>query len=106
MKREGAYAMANSKLLFAFGVLLGYTATAEILSNTPSAMAVFEFDSPYKVMRHDVSDLLIARLSEDSRVILIERSNLKKATDEQALGISEMVSSATAAKIGQLTGAK
>ena len=75
-------------------------------TQAPLPVALLEFDSPFKVMRHDVSDLVMANLSADPRVILVERSALNKVLKEQALGLSGNVVSENAAKVGQLTGAK
>lgn len=50
--------------------------------------------------------LLQAHLSSNENVTLVERAELEKLLSEQGLGLSGTVLPETAAKIGQLTGAK
>jgi len=74
------------------------------------SIAVFDFDSPYRVrLRNDiglVSSLLTADLSSNAQFTLVDRAQLKKIMKEQALGLSGEISPETAAKIGRLVGAK
>ena len=53
-----------------------------------------------------VTVLVTADLSVQTNLIMVERAELTKALKEQAFGLSGMVSSDAAAKIGQITGAK
>lgn len=53
-----------------------------------------------------VTALVTAGLSAETNLVMVERADLKGALGEQAIGASGMVSSDTAAKIGQITGAK
>jgi TolB-like protein len=53
-----------------------------------------------------VTTLVTADLATETNLILVERAQLMGALGEQALGVSGMVSPDTAAKIGQITGAK
>jgi len=53
-----------------------------------------------------VADLLFAKLSAKPDLYLVERAELKKALDEQALNLSGAVKADEATKVGQLTGAK
>lgn len=72
-------------------------------------VAVFDFDSKDEAVRDlgpKVATLLNANLSADPNVITVERGELDKALGEQELGLSGTVSPDTAAKVGQLTGAK
>jgi hypothetical protein len=54
----------------------------------------------------NVTALVTADLAAETNLALVERSELSKALSEQAFGISGMVSSDAAAKIGKITGAK
>jgi hypothetical protein len=54
----------------------------------------------------NVTVLVTANLAMETNLIMVERAELDKALNEQAFGISGMVSSDAAAKIGQITGAK
>jgi TolB-like protein len=72
-------------------------------------VAVLDFDGPNeraKEMGREVSLLLTARLSGKRSLATVERERLDLALSEQELGLSGLVSSATASQIGQLTGAK
>jgi len=81
-------------------------------SHSPDVItvAVFDFGSPYKMrLRNDiglVSSVLTANLSSSPQFILVDRTQLKKVLKEQAFGLSGNISPETAAKIGQLVGAK
>lgn len=110
-------------------ILLGpalWLAAAALLHAQPLAVAVYDFTAvgtsakdwggsalrraSNRESSHDlglsVTALVTANLVTDSNLVLVERSDLTKALNEQALGTSGMVSADTAAKIGQLTGAK
>ena len=78
-------------------------------NNDVLTVAVFDFDSKDEAVRDlgpKVATLLNANLSADPNVITEERAELDKALGEQELGLSGTVSPDTAAKVGQLTGAK
>jgi len=53
-----------------------------------------------------VADILFAKLTAKSDLFLVERAEIKKALDEQALNLSGAVKADEATKVGQLTGAK
>ncbi|MDY3553728.1 serine/threonine-protein kinase [Gemmata sp. JC717] len=53
-----------------------------------------------------VSDLLFAKLAAKPGLHLVDRTDLKKALDEQRLSLSGAVSPAEAVRVGQLVGAK
>jgi len=75
----------------------------------PLTIAVFDFDSRdggASDLGAKVSALLTATLSAEPNLITVEREELAKVLSEQELALSGTVSSETAAKIGQLTGAK
>jgi hypothetical protein len=72
-------------------------------------VAVFDFESKDEVVRDlgpKVSALLNATLSAEPQLITVERAELEKILSEQELGLSGTVSPDTAAKVGNLTGAK
>ena len=50
--------------------------------------------------------LVTADLTTETNLVMVERAQLTKALKEQAFGISGMVSSDAAAKVGRITGAK
>src|SRR5437763_1548468 len=72
-------------------------------------IAVFDFDSRDEAVRDlgpKVATLINAQLSADPNIITVERAELQKALGEQELGLSGSVNSDSAAKVGQITGAK
>jgi len=94
-------------LLLAF--LLTVTATASLAAHDILTIAVFDFESKDESVRDlgpKVSTLVNALLSAEPQLITVERAELEKALGEQELGLSGTVSSETAAKVGNLTGAK
>ena len=73
------------------------------------SIAVFDFDSKDEAVRDlgpKVATLINANLSAEPQLIIVERSELEKALGEQELGLSGTFTSDSAAKVGQLTGAK
>ncbi len=94
-------------LLFLGLITLG--AFAAETSPALLTVAVYDFadaDKDIAGYGAKVSALITADLTTETNLIMVERADLKKALGEQAIGISGMVSSDQAAKIGQLTGAK
>jgi translation initiation factor 1 (eIF-1/SUI1) len=72
-------------------------------------VAVFDFESKDEAVRDlgpKVSALVNARLSAEPQLITVERAELEKVLGEQELGLSGTVSTESAAKVGNLTGAK
>ena len=72
-------------------------------------VAVFDFESRDENVRDlgpKVAALVSARLSAEPQIMTVERAELAKLLGEQELGLSGSVSTDTAAKVGQLTGAK
>ena len=72
-------------------------------------VAVYDFTDPDKNpagYASKVTALVTADLTAETNLVMVERADLKKTLGEQAIGVSGMVSSDTAAKIGQITGAK
>jgi hypothetical protein len=78
-------------------------------AGAPLSVAFFEFQSAEDGLRElgpKITTLLQASLASDARVITVERAELDKALGEQELGLSGTIAPASAAKIGQLTGAQ
>jgi len=74
----------------------------------PLSIAVLDFevsDRRTPTLGKDVADLLTVEMMMQPSLILVERSRLQETLSEQELGLSGMVDSATAAKVGHLTGA-
>lgn len=72
-------------------------------------LAVFAFEergSDVRGLGGQVSDLLFANLVTNGGLYLVERQELDKTLDEQGLSLSGAVNPDTAARVGQLTGAK
>src|ERR1017187_6185736 len=95
-----------SILLFA---ALAFSAVAADKPKTALTVAVYDFTDPDKNpdgFCNKVTALVTADLTVETNLVMVERADLKKAIGEQAIGASGMVSSTTAAKIGQITGAK
>jgi hypothetical protein len=72
-------------------------------------IAIFDFDSTEMKLKEtgtQLAALLTTKLSMQEDVITVERQELPKLLGEQELGGSGLVNPATAARIGQLTGAR
>ena len=72
-------------------------------------LAVLDFDSSDESVQGlgpQVATLISANLSAQPQIMTVDRADLKKILGEQELGLSGMVSPDSAAKVGQLTGAK
>jgi hypothetical protein len=83
--------------------------TAFVHAGEPLSVAVFDFETKEDSARElggKAATLINAYLSAEPQVITVERTDLQKLLGEQELGLSGNVSAATAAKVGQLTGAK
>jgi hypothetical protein len=92
-------------LLVALMLLAGKIRAAdEVLT-----VAIFDFESKDEAVRDfgpKIATLLNADLSAEPQLVLVERAELDKALGEQELGLSGTISPESAAKVGQLTGAK
>src|SRR5690242_6209292 len=81
-----------------------FAATNDVLT-----VAVFDFDSKDEAVRDlgpKIATLVNANLSAEPQIITVERAELDKVLGEHELGLSGSVSADSAAKVGQLTGAK
>jgi hypothetical protein len=91
-------------------LLLGPVMLIRAASPQVLTVAVFDFDSKSDAAVRDlgpqVAAMVSAALSTDPNIITVERAELAKSLGEQELGLSGTVSPDTAAKVGQLTGAK
>jgi hypothetical protein len=90
-------------LLLAAGVVV-HAAPQDILT-----VAVFDFESKDEAVRNlgpKVAALINANLSAEPQLITVERAELEKVLGEQEFGFSGTVSAESAAKAGNLTGAK
>lgn len=83
--------------------------TAVLAKDEILTVAIFDFESKDESVRDlgpKIATLVNANLSAEPQVILVERAELEKALGEQELGLSGAVSTDTAAKVGNLTGAQ
>jgi TolB-like protein len=71
-------------------------------------VAVYDFSAEPDAASYaaKVTTLVTVNLTTETNLVMLERAELTAALKEQAFGISGMVSSDAAAKIGQITGAK
>lgn len=72
-------------------------------------VAIFDFQSTDEAVRDlgpKVATLVNANLSAEPQIITVERAELDKVLGEHELGLSGTVSADSAARVGQLTGAK
>ena len=93
-----------SAFLLALTLFGGANVRAE--TNEPITLAVLNVAGPRRTLANNISALLTVNLSSDARFSLVDRNELDKVLKEQALGGSGNITPETAAKIGQLTGAK
>jgi TolB-like protein len=88
-------------------LLAGVMVHADAPQTAPT-VAVYDFKAVGNIWTfgNKVTALVTANLATETNLVMLERAELTKALNEQAFGISGMVSSDAAAKIGQITGAK
>jgi hypothetical protein len=97
------------KFTLALAALLLAGGMARAQTSNVLTVAVFDFESKDEAVRDlgpKVSALINASLSAEPQLITVERAELEKVLGEQELGLSGTVSEASAAKVGNLTGAK
>ena len=95
--------------IFLAAMLVGTQFCVAEAVKSPVALAVFEFQAADQALREvapKVSTLLNVEFSQDPRFVTVERAELDKALGEQELALSGTVAESSAAKIGQLTGAR
>jgi hypothetical protein len=95
-------------LTFALLVLPAAFAPARAADLPPLTVAVYDFkgEMSAKPYAPKITPLVTADLAAETNIVLLERAELGPALNEQAFGVSGLVSSDAAAKIGQITGAK
>jgi hypothetical protein len=95
------------KMKFILSLLILARMTVSLFA-AETTVAVYNFAGKggARSYRGKVTALVTADLATTTNLILLERSELNEALNEQAFGNSGMVSSDAAAKIGQITGAK
>lgn len=99
----------KTRIPFILALLLAAGAIARAVPQNILTVAVFDFESKDEAVRGlgpQVATLVNANLSAEPQIITVERAELEKVLSEQELGLSGTVSPDSAAKIGQLTGAK
>lgn len=97
------------KTPFILTLLLAVNTIAHAADKPQSSLTVAVYDFKCSFAENfgiKVATLVTADLTTETNLIMVERAELTKALSEQAFGISGMVSSDAAAKIGQITGAK
>jgi hypothetical protein len=97
------------KLTLTLAAVLFASGFIRLLGADVLTLAVFDFESNDEAVRNlgpKVATLVNANLSADPNLITVERAELEKALGEQELGLSGTVTADSAAKVGQLTGAK
>ena len=97
--------MIKSALIAALTLSLANALAADQVYN----VAVLDFDSsdaPIQGLGDQVATLVSANLSAQPQIMTVDRADLKKILSEQELGLSGTVAADSAAKVGQLTGAK
>jgi TolB-like protein len=98
----------KSLLTSSFAILLALSALRAAAADALS-VAVFDFESKDEGTRDlgpKVAALITANLSAEPDIVMVERADIEKIMGEHELGLSGTVNSESAAKIGQLTGAK
>ena len=108
LNRETTVMKRNCTALFA-ALLLASTIAIHAAPSDVLTVAVFDFDSKDEALGDlgpKVAMLVNADLSAEPQLITVERAELEKVLGEQELGLSGTVSPDTAAKVGNLTGAK
>jgi len=89
-------------------VILAARALAADEPQSALTVAVYSFTGEADARNYGgkVTALVTADLTAQPNLILLERAELKKELNEQAFGISGLVSADAAAQIGEITGAK
>ena len=102
------YLQLISLLLISMGTA-GTAIAAETTEDRIVSVAVLDFSvskDQKEALGQEVSQLLAVSLSIADGMVLVEREALEKVLSEQQLGLSGAVNAATAARVGELTGAK
>ena len=100
--------MKTKRLLFT-SLIACLGAFAQAAAPQILTVAVFDFESKDEAVRDlgpKIATLVNAALSAEPSVVTVERAELEKVLGEQELGLSGTVGAESAAKVGQITGAK
>lgn len=99
----------KTKILLLLGLLWLGGFALRAATNDIYSVAVFDFESGDDNVRGlgpKIATLVNANLSAEPALIMVERADLEKVLGEQELGQSGTISPETAARVGNLTGAK
>jgi hypothetical protein len=97
------------KIVIVTAVVLLFGAALCRAADLVLPVAVFNFESKDEAVRDlgpKVATLVSTFLSAEPQIVTVERAELDKVLGEHELGLSGTVGSDSAAKVGQLTGAK
>ena len=97
------------KIAITLPLFLAAGLTVCAAANEVLSVAVFNFESKEEGVRDlgpKIATMINANLSVQPNLILVERAELEKVLGEHELSLSGNVSPDTAAKVGNLTGAK
>lgn len=90
-------------------LLLLLLVAASALAETPLTVAVLGFESSDEKLRgtaSEAAELLAVHLGTNPELWLVERADIDRILGEQTIGLSGLTDPASAAKVGQLLGAK
>ena len=99
----------KTRIPLILALLLAAGTSVRAATNDVLTVAVFDFESKDESVSGlgpKVATLVNANLSAEPQIITVERADLEKVLGEQELGLSGTVTPDSAAKVGQLTGAK
>jgi hypothetical protein len=99
----------KTRNLFILALLLAAGAIAQAAPPNVLTVAIFDFESKDEAVSGlgpKVATLVNANLSAEPQIITVERAELERVLGEQELGLGGTVNPESAAKVGQLTGAK
>lgn len=96
----------RAKFISILYLALVTTAIAQTEAPKPITVGVLTVAGPRRTLANNITALMTADLSSDPHFAVVDRNELDKVLREQALGTSGSITPDTAAKIGQLTGAK
>lgn len=104
------FSLVSAALLFG-GCAGGPTKPSPFPASQRPVAAVLDFEfkasaTPYADTAAGLAESVTASLASTGRVKLVERSRLREVFKEAALGMTGAIDSATAAKVGQLSGAQ
>jgi TolB-like protein len=102
---DGARKMEKQIMARRILLVLTLAAVAATVRGAPLTAAVYSFNGEWPA-NAKVTALVTADLTTNSNLVMLERAELSEELNEQAFGVSGMVSSEAAAKIGKITGAQ